>query len=264
MSTTKVRQEQIKSSAATDGQVLTADGAGNASFEDLPSGLSLTVEEIDGAPSVPNVNKIKVTNGKLTDDGGGVVTVDVSGGGGSGSVAADTIWDAKGDLAVGTGADTAAKLSAGSNGQVPVYASGETTGVKPAVPQPQIVTAYASASDAHTANNTWEDVNSMSVSITPPFASAKLLCEFTVRMKTVSANWDHFELRFDLDTASQSESWSEAVDANAASTRYWVRTVHTVFSGVSAAAHTIKVQWKSDSNLDCTFYDRRLTVMACQ
>lgn len=33
---------------------------------------------------------------------------------GSGSVATDTIWDAAGDLAVGTGADTAAKLSAGS------------------------------------------------------------------------------------------------------------------------------------------------------
>ena len=36
-------------------------------------------------------------------------------GGGGGSVATDTIWDAAGDLAVGTGADTAARLAIGAN-----------------------------------------------------------------------------------------------------------------------------------------------------
>lgn len=38
--------------------------------------------------------------------------------------------DAKGDLLVGTAADTAARLAVGSNDQVLVAASGETTGVK--------------------------------------------------------------------------------------------------------------------------------------
>lgn len=51
-------------------------------------------------------------------------------GAGGGSVATDTIWDAKGDLAVGTGANTAAKLTAGANGLVLVTDSGETTGLK--------------------------------------------------------------------------------------------------------------------------------------
>jgi len=37
---------------------------------------------------------------------------------GSGNVATDAIWDAAGDLAVGTGANTAAKLAKGSDGQV--------------------------------------------------------------------------------------------------------------------------------------------------
>jgi hypothetical protein len=36
----------------------------------------------------------------------------------TGSVATDAIWDAAGDLAVGTGADTAAKLAKGADGQV--------------------------------------------------------------------------------------------------------------------------------------------------
>lgn len=38
--------------------------------------------------------------------------------GGSGDVATDAIWDAAGDLAVGTGANTAAKLAKGSDGDV--------------------------------------------------------------------------------------------------------------------------------------------------
>jgi hypothetical protein len=51
-------------------------------------------------------------------------------GGGAGNVAADTIWDAKGDLAVATGPDAAVKLPAGTNGQVLVADSTQTTGVK--------------------------------------------------------------------------------------------------------------------------------------
>ena len=49
---------------------------------------------------------------------------------GAGDVATDAIWDAKGDLAVGTGANTAAKLTVGSNGKVLMAASGEATGLK--------------------------------------------------------------------------------------------------------------------------------------
>lgn len=51
-------------------------------------------------------------------------------GGGGGSVASDTIWDAKGDLAVGTGADTAARLAVGANGSRPEADSTQTTGIK--------------------------------------------------------------------------------------------------------------------------------------
>ena len=44
----------------------------------------LTVQEQDASPSVVNVNKIKVTNGTLTDNGGGVVSLAI--GSGSGTV----------------------------------------------------------------------------------------------------------------------------------------------------------------------------------
>lgn len=50
--------------------------------------------------------------------------------GGGATVATDTIWDAKGDLAGGTGADTAAKLTVGTNGFALVADSAQTTGLK--------------------------------------------------------------------------------------------------------------------------------------
>jgi len=49
---------------------------------------------------------------------------------GTGDVATDAIWDAKGDLAVGTGANTASKLTVGTNGYVLTADSAESTGLK--------------------------------------------------------------------------------------------------------------------------------------
>lgn len=48
----------------------------------------------------------------------------------SGSVATDAIFDAKGDLPAGTGADTAAKLTVGSNGDHLVANSAQSTGLQ--------------------------------------------------------------------------------------------------------------------------------------
>ena len=42
---------------------------------------SLTVRDVDGTPSISNVTTIEVTNGSLTDQGGGVVRIATSGGG---------------------------------------------------------------------------------------------------------------------------------------------------------------------------------------
>lgn len=48
----------------------------------------------------------------------------------AGATATDAIWDAKGDLAVGTGANTASRLAVGTNGQVLTADSAEATGIK--------------------------------------------------------------------------------------------------------------------------------------
>lgn len=61
-------------------------------------GGSLEVKEIDGAPDVSGVSIIRVTNGTLTDDGGGQVTISIGGGSNhdllDGSVNQDTVAQA--------------------------------------------------------------------------------------------------------------------------------------------------------------------------
>ena len=89
------------------------------------AGTSLTVEEVDGNPSVSSVTKIKVTNGTLTDDGSGTVTITTGGGGGGGapSDAQYVVLTTDGDLsaervlAVGDGLDT---TDAGAGGNITI------------------------------------------------------------------------------------------------------------------------------------------------
>lgn len=94
-------------------------GAGTAT-------ITPTTSTIDGAASAAlSTNQ----SARIVSDGTNYRTV-LTGGSGSGAVATDVIWDAKGDLAVGTGANTAAKLSAGTNGHVLTADSAEATGLK--------------------------------------------------------------------------------------------------------------------------------------
>nr|DAL04211.1 MAG TPA: Right handed beta helix region [Crassvirales sp.] len=76
----------------------------------------------------------------LQTDGAGVLSWATAGGG---AVATDAIWDAKGDLAVGTGANTGAKLTVGANGKQIYADSGESTGLRwgPDVISPSQITA---------------------------------------------------------------------------------------------------------------------------
>lgn len=72
--------------------------------------------------------------------------------GAGGSVATDTIWDAKGDLAAGTAANTAAKLTVGANDTILMADSGQSTGLKWVASQTPSTQAFGDAAAEGTAD----------------------------------------------------------------------------------------------------------------
>jgi hypothetical protein len=126
--------------AGSDGQVLTADStqtlgvkwAAAASGSVATDTIWDTKGDVAVASGADAAAKLAVgSNGQvLTADSTQTLGVKWATPSASGSVATDTIYDNKGDIPIGTGADAAAKLPVGSNGQVLTADSTQTTGVK--------------------------------------------------------------------------------------------------------------------------------------
>lgn len=95
-------------------------------------------------------------------------------GGGGGSVAADTIWDTKGDLAVATGPDTATKLPVGFSSYALMADSTQATGMRWGSSSSSVVTT----SDGYSAvdNNQALDTNF----VLPLLANCSYLVELVV------------------------------------------------------------------------------------
>lgn len=108
----------------------TAGGTtGAALLKGTTSGtVTFTVAAAAGTHTIKLPTADGTANQVLKTDGSGQWGWTTAGAGGS--VATDTIWDTKGDLAVGTGADTAAKLVAGNKDGFVTYDSSTSTGMK--------------------------------------------------------------------------------------------------------------------------------------
>lgn len=117
--------------------VITLDAAGSGalfSFSD-PARFNSYAEFVEmSAPATPAANNLRlyakdksgVSALYFKRDNGVEVDLTATGTG----IATDSFWDAKGDLAVGTGADTAARLPKGTDGYFLKADSAETTGLK--------------------------------------------------------------------------------------------------------------------------------------
>ena len=130
--------------------------------------MATTTTRIDfdegAAPATPAANDVRLyakADGLLySKDDAGVETLVSGGSGGGGAVATDAIWDAAGDLAQGTGANTAAKLGAGAWGTV-LRAGGAATAVAWALP---VKSAYLSG-DSASSSTSFADVTGMGFAV---------------------------------------------------------------------------------------------------
>jgi hypothetical protein len=189
--------------------------AAGLGFKDFATGEVLTAADVDGylmqgiwvfasnaardaavtAPAEGNFAFTKDTNSLWYYDGAAWVAsgatgdiegvtagVGISGGGTSGTVTVTnsmaTAIDAKGDLVVGTGADTFSRLAVGTNGHTLVADSAEATGLKWAAPAGggkvlQVVQATTSTETLITATSMQD--TGITCTITPTLSTSKVL-----------------------------------------------------------------------------------------
>jgi hypothetical protein len=170
-------------------------------------------------------------------DDAGVETL-MSGGAGGGSVATDAIWDAKGDLAGGTGANTAARLAVGANGLSLVANSAQSTGLEwsSVVGILQSAKATRTAGDVTTTSTTFVDLTGMSVTLTT--GARRCLVYFQAVSYNSAGNAHAFDVNIDGSRVGGTLGWTNTQGSNRMPVSIFYLT-----NVLTAASHTIKIQW---------------------
>ena len=188
---------------------------------------------------------------------------------GGGSVAADAIWDAAGDLAVGTGADTAARLAitvpAANILEVLGVVNGETTATWKAVHDgtaPADLAAAAAAGTALTAahrDHVHLDPVVAHVADTTSVHEATSLGVTGVKQTLILQGWQPTGTagcapgtRFELGSTTKHDIWSNAFDSASAESAYRQNGMPANWDGGTV---TFRVRWYAKTGYVATSSD---------
>lgn len=173
-----------------------------------------------------------------------------------GSVATDAIWDAAGDLAVGSGANTAAKLTKGSDGDVLTVTAGAVGWAAPAagaasgllgVKKVKAGTNVASYTTTSTSDVDVDSTN-LAITFTAPASGAVIVRLSALCAMSAAGNVTHWTVRESTSTVEDATRVTEA-------TEFVRRHVTFYIDSISAGSHTYKWGWYRDAGSGtCNIY----------
>lgn len=236
---------------------LVKDGA--AAIRTLGNGVDASFVDLKGGTTGQVLSKNSNTDLDFTwvaptagDIEGVTAGTGISGGGTSGTVTITnsmaTAIDAKGDLIVGTGADTFSRLAVGTNDYVLTAASGETTGLKWSAPSTgkiaQLITDNVTASTTST-TSTWTD-SGLNITITPTNASSTLLFWWSSYCRKDSGDdANYIEIKLALTTGGDIQEYGGSFDESENSPFAAVLAGTAYTSAASTSSRTYRLYFRS-------------------
>lgn len=249
--TTPADTDLVKDGAAA---IRTLGNGVDASLVDLKGGTTgqvlskATNTDLDYTwitPNVGDITEVQAGTGISVASGTGPIPVVTS------TVA--TTFDAKGDLVVGTGADTFAKLTVGTNGHTLVADSTETTGVKWAAPAGggkvlQVVQATATNTTSNS-TSTYADATGLAVTITPTLNTSKVLVMFVHQIYMSGADTSNsLNLRILRGATAIHFYGTELGRVTILNSKQLQATAIYLDSPATTSATTYKVQFNNNAN----------------
>jgi|LakMenEpi13Sep09_1017268.scaffolds.fasta_scaffold00934_3 hypothetical protein len=206
-------------------------------------------------PNVGDITEVQAGTGISVASGTGPIPVVTN------TVA--TTYDAKGDLVVGTGADTFQKLTAGTNDFVLTAASGETTGLKwaaiPAAVPANANATVAGASVEGTSSGSFTDLATAGPAVTVT-TGTKALIIISAQLRPTGSSAPTIGYAVSGAT-TVSAGDSEVFSKNWGNDEYIFASYAVIKTGLTAGSNTFTLKYKNEGSGTADFRYRKISVV---